>query len=75
MAELKEGKRQLHFCNYWDFHAGCYGTKIDFADGSVIDFKTEWNDEVRRPWSVAEMVAKRIGATVETKRRKTPFKC
>jgi hypothetical protein len=75
MASLKEGRFQLHFGNYWDFHAGCYGTKMLFADGSEIDFEAVWHEGIRRPWSVAEMVAKRIGATVETKFRKTPFEC
>lgn len=75
MAELKEGRHGLIIGNYWDFHAGCYGTKMFFADGSEIDFADEWTESIRRPWAVAEMVAKRIGATVVTKKRKTPFQC
>lgn len=75
MAELKEGRHTLHMGNYWDFYAGCSGTEIIFADGSVIDFDKQWTDAIRRPKPMAEMVAKRIGATLEIKRRKTPIEC
>jgi hypothetical protein len=75
MAALMEGRYILHLGNYWDFHAGCHGSVMLFADGTKIDFDKEWTDEINRPWSVAEMVAEKIGATVETKCRKTPFKC
>jgi hypothetical protein len=75
MAELKDGNHTLHFGNYWDFHAGCHGTEMRFADGSTIDFDEEWTDEINQPWSVAKMVADKIGAVVITKRRKTPFNC
>lgn len=75
MAKLKDGRCTLHVGNYWDFHAGCSGTKISFKDGNIIDFEKEWTDGIRRPWSMAEMVAKKIGATVVIKKRKTPFKC
>ena len=73
MADLKEGKHSLHFGNEWDFHAGCMGTKMFFADGSVIDFKKEWTEDIRRPKQVAEMVAEKIGAEIVVKYRKTPF--
>ncbi len=75
MAELREGVHQLRLGNYWDFHAGCSGTKMLFKDGKVIDFKKEWNDMVRTPMSVAQMVALKIGATVDVKYRKTPIEC
>jgi len=75
MADLKEGDHSLRFGNYWDFHGGCYGTEIVFADGSIIDFNEEWTDDIRDPWQVAKMVAKCIGATVEEQKRKTPFEC
>ena len=73
MAEIKEGRETLHSGNFWDFHAGCYGTVITFEDGSEIDFEHEWTDEIRRPWSVAEMIADKIGAEVITRERETPF--
>lgn len=57
MAELKEGKWTLHLGNYWDFHAGCQGTVMIFADGSKIDYAKEWTDQISTPQSVAEMVA------------------
>lgn len=75
MAVLKEGKHVLFLGNYWDFHSGCCGTEITFEDGVTIDFEHQWNDGIRRPWSMAEMVAKKIGATVETKYRKRPIPC
>ena len=75
MADLREGSHSLRFGNYWDFHAGCCGAKMIFADGSVMDFSKEWTNEIRRPLSVAEMVAKKIGAEVIVKKRKTPFDC
>lgn len=74
MAALKEGRTLLHIGNYWDFHPGCMGTKIHLRDG-VIDFAKEWKEIIRQPWSVAEMVAKKIGATVVVKKRRTPFNC
>ena len=73
MAALKEGNHVLHIGNYWDFHAGCYGTEMIFADGSSIDFKKEWTEHIRRPLAVAHMVANKIGADVVVKYRKTPF--
>ena len=76
MASLNEGRHVLHFGNYWDFHAGCHGTEMVFADGTVIDFAKEWDeDNIRRPHAVAYMVAAKIGAAVEVKYRTTPFKC
>jgi hypothetical protein len=75
MAELKEGRHTLHLGNYWDFHAGCSGSVMIFADGTRIDFKKEWNETIRRPLPVANMVAAKIGATVVIKHRKTPFNC
>ena len=73
MADLREGNHSLIFGGFMDFHAGCMGSEMIFADGSTIDFFEEWNERVRRPWTVAEMVAKKIGADVVTKYRKTPF--
>lgn len=75
MAELKDGRHSLFLGNYTDFHAGCCGTEIIFADGSKIDFKKEWTDDIRRPRAVAEMVAQHIGASLVIKKRKTPFDC
>lgn len=75
MADIREGRHSLHFGNYWDFHPGCYGPEMVFADGSKIDFSKEWTEDIRRPRQVAEMIAERIGATVEVKHRKTPFDC
>lgn len=75
MAALMEGRHVLHLGNYWDFHAGCHGPIMRFADGTDVDFSVEWTDDIRRPLRVAEMVAEKIGATVTVKYRKTPFKC
>lgn len=75
MASLQDGKKVLHFGNYWDFHAGCYGTEITFSDGTTIDFYKEWTDDIRSPMDVAEMVAKKIGANIVVKKRKTQFDC
>lgn len=72
MADLREGRTSLHCGNYWDFHAGCSGTKMHFKH-EVIDFKNEWTEDIRTPHEVAEMVAKKIGATVRVKTRRTPF--
>lgn len=73
MALLKDKDKWLHFGNYWDFHAGCHGTVKTFADGTIIDFKNEWNDYIKGPSAVAAMIAKKINATVVVKIRKTPF--
>ena len=75
MADLREGDHTLHFGNYWDFHAGCSGTVMQFKDGTEIDFKKEWHNGIRRPREVAEMVAKKIGAEVLVKHKKTPIEC
>ena len=75
MADLKEGRHRLHRGNYWDFHAGCSGTLMHFKDGTTIDFEKEWHDGIRRPREVAEMVAKKIGAVVVVKNKKTPIEC
>ena len=75
MAAIREGKHTLLLGNYWDFHAGCYGTEMVFADGSKIDFAEEWGENIRGPLPVAEMIARRISATIEIKKRKTPFNC
>jgi len=75
MAEVKEGDFSLNMGNYWDFHSGCAGTVQPFADGTEIDFDKEWTDDINRPIPFAEMVAKKINATVEIKYRKTPFEC
>jgi len=73
MADLREGNHSLHYGNYWDFHAGCMGTEIVFADGSVIDFADSWTGEIRRPHRMAQMVADKIGAELVIKIRKPPF--
>lgn len=73
MALLKDGKTWLHYGNFWDFHAECHGTKKQLADGSIIDLKKEWTDDIRGPHAVANMIAKRINAEVVVKIRKTPF--
>ena len=71
MARLNEGRHELFYGNFWDFHSACCGTKIDFADGTEIDFAKEWTGS--GPYFVADMVAKKIGATVEVRHRKTEF--
>lgn len=75
MAELKEGRHSLYLGNYWDFHAGCHGAEMLFADGTILDFGKEWTEEVRSPVAVLHMVAQRIGAETEIKYRKTPIDC
>lgn len=73
MAELLDGRHSIRMGNFWDFHAGCQGTNIELKDGTQIDFSQEWKRHVTRPHDVANMIAKKIGATVVTRYRKTPF--
>jgi hypothetical protein len=73
MACLREGDHVLRYGNLWDFHAGCNGPVLRFADGTKIDFRDEWHDDIRRPDTLAKMVADRIGASIVTVDRDTPF--
>ncbi len=73
MALLKHGTEEMCFGNYWDFHAGCSGTKMILEGGKVIDFKKEWTEDIRYPHAVAEMVSKKLGIPYCTKYRKTHF--
>jgi hypothetical protein len=76
MAELREGRsHSLFLGNFWDFHAGCGGTKLTFADGTTVDFREEWTDSIRRPRPMARMVADKMGAELTVRYRKTPFDC
>jgi hypothetical protein len=70
MAELWQGKKQLYMGNFWDFHAGCMGTKFTFEDGSKYDFKNEWTKEIRRPIEVAGMVSAYLKTTYKVKHMK-----
>ncbi|MHC4799321.1 MAG: hypothetical protein ACYTF1_22010 [Planctomycetota bacterium] len=72
MAELREGKSETLFIgNFWDFHPGCHGTEITFANGDTIDFIDEWDFVGPKP--TARMIANKINAKLVIKERKTPF--
>jgi hypothetical protein len=74
MAEIKEGRYSIFLGNYWDFHAGCYGTKLPMKDDSILDLTKDWKTG-QGPEFLVNLIARKIGADVEVKERKTPIPC
>lgn len=59
MARVKVGGKIVCEGNYWDFHAGCQGTKL-LIGKTFVNFKSEWTEEIRRPIAVARMIARHL---------------